>query len=246
MSFWYIPPKNNQKHALIGTREWSTCNFKATFDEAITKEDETFWYLFMNIQEIKPGAIKNINDNSGNWEFTPQLCLLRFAKKEYEKKGQKIQPSVAEQFFCKTFSELEKDKHYSGFIHIQESPQMQCLVDGEGKIGDMKFPEEYLKVFKDSFCTFTPTEAKTIDDNIMDSVGGSKFGGGGYGGRKAETEVDKLNGRLNFILEQFQISYNTKDIKNLHDIYTLMVNDEISNTLTAKEIWKLSLQIIGN
>lgn len=245
MSFWYIPPKQNQKHALIGTRDWSDCNFKAFFDESIAKEDDNFWYLFMNIQEIKPGMIKNINDNSGNWKFEPQLCLLRFAKKEYEKKGQKIQPSMAEKFFCKTLSELEKDKHYSGYIHIQETPQMECLISDEPKLGDMVVSAEYIQVFKNEIVRFIPTEAKTIEDNIMDSIGGNKFGGG-YGGKKAESESERLNGRLAFIVEQFNLAYGTNTIKSIGDIYTLMVGEEVSKGIMAKEIWKLLLQIIGN
>ncbi len=242
MSFWYLPPKDGKKHALIGTREWETCNFKIFFKEAIAKETDDFWFLLMDIEQIKPGEIKNIGDSNKDWKFEPQLCLLKFAKKDYERKGQPIKQSLPEKFFCKKFSELEPGKCYTGYIHIQSSPQMECLVDGTGKIGDTVFPPDILKSFSELYCKFVTVEPTSIDSSILEAVTSKQ---GFYGGRKGQGELDKLNDRLEFTLQQFKLAFPDAEITNLGHVYKLTTSENEDTQWMASTIWSLITNLIG-
>ncbi|MDJ0795814.1 MAG: hypothetical protein QNJ51_03080 [Calothrix sp. MO_167.B12] len=163
-------------------------------------------------------------------------------KKELEKKGKKVPQSVAEKFFCNELSQLDKDAHYSGFIHIQESPQMRCIADGTNEIGGTVIPPDIIEAFRKSFITLELTEAREIDDKIMDSIS-TKGSFGGY--KKTETEADKLNARLAFIYEQYNLAFKDLEIKCLHDVLTLMMSEKPNTNTESAELWNLIIQVIG-
>jgi hypothetical protein len=241
MPYWYNDVKEGEKFATPGQPKWEELNSAVTASECVVRNDEAYYYLFGWITSITD--IKKYGNN--DWKFEPQLMMLKFAKKDYEqydkvsKKKVEVKQHTIEKLACKVFSTLDENIVYKSAMTLQSSNIVKMLVDGVDTLGnpmsDMMYNSMLASYFHFVPILGIPEKLAEIEIKIP-SKQSSSFG---FGGSKGQAEIEILNDRLKFAIEQLSVACPGMKITSLSDIAVGLVTYK-----DAPATWDLIIQLI--
>jgi hypothetical protein len=243
MPYWYNEPGKDEKFATVVTSNYEELNSQVEFSEITSRKDDDFSYLFGWITKITDTKKYGNND----WKFEPQLLMLKFARKNYEKWDSKQKKKVPteqhpiEKLTCQAVDTLDETKVYSGKMLLQNGNIINMLLT-KSDAGNTPMSDEMYNMMLSSYFSFT--EIESCEHLPVDEIKLPAKSGGGYGGygAKSQSEYDKLTDRVKFAVEQLKLAIPDKaeHVNNLKDIYALMLE---SNADIAG-MWDLITQIM--
>lgn len=177
-----------------------------------------------------------------DWTMPSEVTLLKIAHITYQKKDYKtketttVNPSECEKMYASLFENLDLSKVYSGSAWFTNSPQVKQINDGvsaKGKPLDNDIKESLLETYWSIEIVDEPEKLKVDGLEIPKSY--SSYSGG----RSSQSESDKINDRLKFVITQLKTMFPDKEISTIQDI-SLLLNDPktAGNAATALDLCK--------
>ncbi|MDZ7968744.1 MAG: hypothetical protein RM368_27965 [Nostoc sp. DedSLP03] len=227
--FYYIEPKKDDKFALVGSSDWTQVYSVIEFAELGFCSDDNFYHLFAYATRFT-----NINKfGDKNWEFEPQLIKMKVAKKDYQKEDKdknkvNVAQSRLEKWICWMLDARDPSVIYSGFIKLQDDPMCEMFLTGIGLAGE-QIDETVLNQMLKMSAIFDPVaEPQYIKpEDVQPPKGFSNKGG--YSGKPAQTELERLRDRLAFVCEQINKMDDSIPVENLAqlaDVLSIAENKE--------------------
>lgn len=244
MTYWYNEVGKDEKYAVINAGKMDEMNSSIEASEVVVRKDDTFYYLFGQFNKMTD--IKKYGNN--DWRFEPQLAQIKFAHKNYEKYDKVKKSNIAieqhniEKLASKILSTLDESIVYKAILNIQDSNIVKMLVEEKDATGNPIAPQTYSSLLI-SYFYFVPVldEPQYIDIGAIKLPVKNTGNGWGSGGSKAQSEYDKLNDRVKFIIEQTKLAYPDSNVSNVMDVTNML--------LTTKDyagFWDILGQIIRN
>jgi len=235
--FWYIEKKENQKFAMVGCSNWAEANSRIEFEELAFYKNDDFYHVFAYATAFTEIAV--FGDK--NWTFQPQFIKFKFATKDYQKEDKDknkvdVKQSRLEKWLCSLFDELEEGKFFKGWLNLKDDPYCDIFVSKELKgIPIDQSVLSQMMMMSVEMEEITPSKLTAEDITVTSSSGG--FGGKGFA--RGQSELEKIEDRLKFLLKQVE-PIAPQPINNLHELCTLMENPELGGKLAS------ILQLVGD
>jgi len=224
MAGFYNAPKDGAKFSSVAFTDMTSVNSEIKFDELRFIADDDFYHLYLNAHKFTD--LVKVGDK--DWKFTEQLTSFKIARKNYEKWSQKEQKKLAteqsrvEKLVCKILDDLDGNQTYSGFLQLQDGNGIDAILTGTQNGKDVS---AMVPMLLETYGSFEVTEASKISDA---DVVAPKKSSGSYGA-KAQTELEKLNDRLNFIRTQLTILYPEFQVLGIHSITPLGIATQLED-----------------
>jgi len=218
MTVWFNEAKDGAKFASVGISDFTQCSSKIAFDELGIAENEEAYQLFLYATKFTDLAKNGDKDFKVTAE-KPQLVTFKVKKKDGEvwssKEGKKIPSSQSkyEKWLCSKLSNLDASKIYCGHIEVEHT-MCSLLLDGKLEGVAAEVVQSELFSFKEV------AEPKSIKPEDL-TIAAKKEWSRGSSGQK---EIDKLNDRVQFLIEQVKLidkDLNPTNLKEVADLYTL-------------------------
>ncbi|MBE9059305.1 hypothetical protein [Sphaerospermopsis sp. LEGE 08334] len=221
MSFSYfeVDSSKGQKYARLyppkNVDDQLSCQID--FEELQFQKDDVYIYLTGKIRSHSKGIEKSFKEHNCPGE-TVVIRLLNKGEHETTYKGEtkKHTQSTLELFLCNRINALDWDKAYTGMIRFRYDGMLTYLLGDVGMTPDMKEQAEKAAI------NLTPLENKTIELEPLKNAVGYK---GGYGGSKGQTELEKLNDRMAFTLQQMKAIFPEAKLDSIADLIQLLASD---------------------
>jgi hypothetical protein len=240
MPFWYNEPKQDEKFSHLYRSDWNECNASIMFTELGIKENDTFYFLYMYADSVndvtKIGAARD-------WKFpTGELTTLKIAKKTYQKQDFKTKQQVTveqhrvEKLFCNLLAKYDLDKVYSGSLFMQDGNIVDMLIDAKDGSGK-PIASETINMMSQPYLTLEVVEKPEhikLTEIDLPTIGSGNSGTKGY----SQSELNKLNDRLNFIIAQLKLALPDESIENIADIYRICNNPDSNKATIAVAVWE--------
>ncbi|MFN6484539.1 MULTISPECIES: hypothetical protein [unclassified Nostoc] len=233
--FFYIEPKQNDKYALVGCTDWTNAYSNFEFSELGFCKDDDFYHLFAYATRFT--EINKFGDN--NWKFEPQLIKMKVARRDYQKENKDkvkldVKQSRLEKWLCFMFDKLEEEQFYSGFLSLKDDLMCETFVTGLGMRGEVIDPGVLAQMMSMS-ASLSPLLEAPVHISAEDVQPPNYKGkSGGYGGKPAQTEKEKLQDRLTFICEQVNKFSDGIQVENFAQLIDVIEASE--NPQGIKEI----------
>lgn len=229
MPVWYNPAVAPEKFSNIAITDFSNINSTIEFEELGIKSDDEFYYLFAYANKVTDILFTK---GGKEWSYTPQLVKLKIARKDTEKTDWQTKQKVAvpqstvEKFYCKVIDDLDLECIYSGSLRLQSIPQIEMVVTGSA-YGE-PLSDEMIKMTILSMCQFLKIE-ETKHLNLDDLKLPTKTA---YS-RSSQTEYNKLEDRIKFILANLKLLHPDKQLDTITDLHSLVNNEKESVTIQS-------------
>ncbi|MEH2172194.1 hypothetical protein [Nostoc sp.] len=227
--FYYIEPKKDDKFALVGNTDWTQAYSIFEFAELGFCSDDTFYHLFAYATGFT--GINKFSEK--NWKFEPQLIKMKVARKNYQKEDKEknkvdVAQSRLEKWICWLLDSMDSSLIYSGFIKLQDDAMCDIFISGIGISGEQIDPTTLNQMLKMSAIFNPVAEPQYIKpEDVQLPKGFSNKGG--YSGKPAQTELERLRDRLAFVCEQINKMDDSIPVENLAqlaDVLSIAKNKE--------------------
>jgi hypothetical protein len=219
----YSDPRKDSVFANVKPKDWNDANFTLKATEMRFLVTATSVFIFAMAEDVGEVVkwVDSKKDESFKWQ--PQLICIELHAKPYKKwkAKEETQPAKVEQWACKKIGELDHTKAYKGMIAFQNNPMLDMFITGIAANGQT-LPPETLAMMESTAWQVEETDTTLVP---ADKVAAPKSGGGSWGGSSGQTELEKLNDRLEFIKQQLAASGATYEVKSVGDLSPVVIDD---------------------
>jgi hypothetical protein len=242
MTIWYNAPSNGSEFAKLGSLvDSESVNSRIDFSEGIFRVDrerqliECFLYA-ESVTDVK-------KSQEQGWIYSPQAIAFNLYNCDYEKSQgrdkppKKMSPLPFSKWLYKRILEETESSDTpntflaKGFIHFSEpigsanATQILSGVDTKGN----PLSDARIEIYEEScFClqAIASTDLSKLDLSKLPSGDGKKGGYGGYGGKPAQTELQRLDDRWKHINKILQIESDASFVETYATIKALSADDK--------------------
>ena len=195
MAFFLDEPKDGEKFSSIRPIKWTEVSTVLSFDELRVASSDGKHRLFMVLNKDIKALAKDASGKSSPVEKTTGVLLqLDSKRKPTTWQGKTTEVSRMEAFLNSQIDKLDNSKSYKGSIALQDSPMLEMLISGTDATGQPIEPGFAATAWA-MIWNLQETEPNLIKPEDCTAP---KGGSGSWGGSKGQTELEKLNDRLEF------------------------------------------------
>lgn len=241
MGFWYNAPKEGQKFANLSCKDWFEVNTQFEFEELAWKQDDGFYHLFAYATKFTDCDQMGLGAGI-KFKFEPQLVQFKVAKKNYIKKGfqgkpdKSIEQSRVEKWLCKVLSQYDEGVIYHGKFSFTDTAQIDTFLTGIDPNGQKVEPLLLQSMESYYYSLSVVGESKYLKPEDIQIKSNWKGGGSSA---PSQTELEVLNDRLAFVLQEVDKDEQLKgrwdgSLKSL-----IKMRRESEENSAGKEIWEI-------
>jgi hypothetical protein len=222
MSFSYFEADANkgQKYARLYPPKAvdKDLSCQITFEEFVLQKNDAYIILTGKIKQHTAGITKSFKEHT----CVGETVIIRLLNKEthettFKGETKTNTQSILEKFLCNRLSALDFDKAYAGTIRFRWDGMLSYLLD----TNPSAIPASMRETEEKAAISLVELGAKTIEpEETKNGFNNGKT----YS--KSQTELEKLNDRLEFTLSQMRVLFPDYKLETIRDLMNLLSGEE--------------------